>query len=81
VETAVVPNKAQFLEFIHEEVYSGARCANHLGQSLLGYFGDHFLRLVLLAVASEQKKSAGQPFFARIEKLIDQIFFHSGVTA
>jgi len=79
VETAVVLNETQLPEFVHEKVDSGARCADHLRQSLLRYFGDHFLRFGVLAIASEQKKSAGQPFFARIEKLIDQIRFESDV--
>jgi hypothetical protein len=79
VQAAVVSNEAQFLEFIHEEVYPGARCANHFRQSLLRYFGDYFLRLIFRTVASQQKKSAGQPLFARIEKLIDQIRLDSDV--
>jgi len=33
------------------------------------------LRLAFLAEMGEQKKDAGQPLFAGIEKLIHQIFF------
>ena len=80
VKTAfVVSNEAEFPEFIHEEIDSGARCPDHFRQSLLRYCGKHLLRLVLLAVASEQQKSPSQPFLARIEKLIDQILLDSNV--
>src|ERR1700675_1085398 len=79
VETAIVSNEAQFPDFVHEKVDSGARCANHFRQSLLRYFGDHYLRLGLLAIASEQQKSPSQPFLARIEKLIDQVLLDSDV--
>jgi hypothetical protein len=70
--STVVMDEAQFPEFIHEEIDSGARRPDHLRQSLLRYFGDHFLRLVLLAIASEQQQSAGQPLFAGVKELIDQ---------
>jgi hypothetical protein len=71
VKTSIVLNEAQFPEFIHEEIDSGARCPDHFRQSLLRYFGDHFLRLVLLAIASEQQQSAGQPLFTGVKELID----------
>jgi hypothetical protein len=32
---AVVLDEAQFPEFVHEEIDSGPRCANHLRQHLL----------------------------------------------
>jgi hypothetical protein len=49
VETAIVLNEAQFLEFIHEEIDTGARGPDHFRQRLLRYFGNHFVRMVLLA--------------------------------
>src|ERR1700692_1896696 len=48
MEPAIVFNEAEFLEFVHEKIDPGARCANHLGQHLLRYFGKHLLRLVLV---------------------------------
>ena len=75
----VVLNEAEFPEFIHEKVDSGARCANHFRQHLLGNFGKHLFWLGFLAVPSEQQKSPRQPFLARIEKLIDQILLDSDV--
>src|SRR6202051_422034 len=79
VEPAIVLNESQFLEFIHEKIDSGARCPNHLRQHLLRYFGNHFVRLVLLAILSEQQKRAGQTFLAGVKELIDQILLDSDV--
>ena len=62
VDLAVILNEAQFPEFVHEEIDSGVRCANHLGQHLLRHFGKYLLRLALLAIACEQQQSPGQPF-------------------
>ena len=53
VKSAIVLNEAKFPEFIHEKVDPGARRANHFRQHLLGHFGEHFLRLGILAIASE----------------------------
>src|SRR5579859_435937 len=37
------------------------------------------MRLVLFAVTGKQEKSAGEPFLARIEQLIDQVSLDSDV--
>src|ERR1700674_4719121 len=79
VQPAIVTNEAQFPEFVHEKVDSGARCADHFRQRFLRYFGEQSVDLVFVAVAGEQKKSAGEPFLARIEKLVDQILLDSDV--
>ena len=79
VESAIVLNEAQFPEFVHEKIDPGARCPDHFRQHLLRYFGKHFLRLGFLAIASEQQKSAGQPFLAGVKELIDQILLDSDV--
>src|SRR6202049_375371 len=79
MEPSVVPNKAQFLEFVHEEIDASACGTNNFRQSLLRYFGNHFLRLVLLAILSEQQKSARQALFAGVEKLVDQVFLDPDV--
>ena len=68
METAIVVlNEAHFPEFIHEEIDSGARRPDHFRQHFLRYFGDYFLRLIVLAIASQQQKSAGESFLARIK--------------
>src|SRR6267143_2148057 len=58
VDLAVVLDKAQFPEFVHEKIDAGPRCANHLRQHLLRNFGEHCLRLALCAIAREQQQSA-----------------------
>ena len=79
LKSAIVMNEAKFPEFVHETTHVGARCANHFRQHLLRYFENHLLRLGFLTVASEQQKSAGQPFLAGVKKLIDQIRLDSDV--
>jgi hypothetical protein len=51
---AVVVNEPQFSEFIHEHIDAGTRGSDHLREQLLGYFGKHFLRLILPAVARQE---------------------------
>src|ERR1700692_3601362 len=68
VETAIVPNEAQFPEFVHEEIDSGARCPDHFRQRLLRYLGNHLLRLVLLAIASEQQQRFDCPASLRFRE-------------
>jgi hypothetical protein len=41
LQPAVVVNKTQFPEAVHEKANSRASGANHLGQRLLADFGDH----------------------------------------
>ena len=79
LKSAIVMNEAQFPEFVHENTHVGARCANHFRQHFLRYFENHLLRLRFLTVASEQQKSAGQPFLGGVKKLIDQILLDSDV--
>ena len=79
MQPAIILNEPQFLEFIHEKIDPGTRCANHFRQRLLRYFGKHLLRLGFLAIASEQQKSARQPFLTGVEELIDQILLDSDV--
>src|SRR6202521_4617454 len=79
MEPAIVSNEAQFLEFIHEKIDPGARCPDHPRQHLLRYFGKHLFRVGLLAVPSEQQKSARQSFLARVKELINQILLNSDV--
>src|SRR5229473_3586795 len=80
VDLAVVLDKAQSPEFVHEKIDAGPRCANHLGQHLLRYFGKHLLRLASRAIAREQQQSARQPFLAGVEELVDQVLLDSHVS-
>jgi hypothetical protein len=79
LQPAVVVNKAQFSEPVHEEADPRAGCADHFRQHFLTDLGNDSLRYPFLAKVSEQQKDPGQPLFARIEKLIHQIFFVTDV--
>ena len=50
----VVLNETQFPEFVHEKIYSGPGCANHLRQRLLRYSRKHLFRLAAGSIACEQ---------------------------
>jgi hypothetical protein len=77
---AVILDKPKFAEAIHKEVDARAGGANHFRQHFLAYFGDDGIRSLFLAKVGEQQKDPGETFFAGIEKLIDQVFLHPGVT-
>src|SRR5208283_2380521 len=79
LQTAVVMNETQFPESVHEKTDSRTSRTDHLGQGLLADLGNYRLGFAFLAKMSEQQKDPGQPFFARIEKLIHQIFFVTDV--
>src|SRR5580658_564208 len=54
MQTAVIIDESQFLEFIHEKIDSRPCRSNHLSQRLLRYFGKDKLRFVLVAVSGKQ---------------------------
>src|SRR6266850_2825958 len=77
LDLAVVLDEAEFPEFVHEEIDSRPRRANHLRQHPLRYFGKHLLRMASRAVVREQQQGARQPFLAGIEELVDQVLLDS----
>ena len=79
-EPAVVVNKAQFSEPVHEVADPRAGCADHFRQHLLTDLGNYRLGCAFLAKMSEQQKDPGQPLFAGIEELIDQILLVTDVS-
>jgi hypothetical protein len=79
VQAAVVFDETEFPEFVHEKIYPGPRCADHFRKRFLGNSGQHRVDCILLAVTGEQEKRAGEPLFARIEKLIHQVLFDANV--
>src|SRR5579862_3579278 len=76
----IVLDEAQFTEFIHEKIDSRPRRPDHLGQRLLGYFGERLLEIAWLSITREQQESASQAFFAGVEELVYQILFHANVS-
>ena len=71
---AIVLDEAQFLEFVHEKIDPGPRCANHLRQHLLRYFGKCFVRMARRAIAREQQQRTCQT----CEKVVDGSTEQSG---
>ena len=67
VDLPVVFDEAQFPEFVHEEIDSRPRRANHLRQHFLRYFGEHLLRLARPAIAREQQQRARESFLTGVE--------------
>ena len=79
-KTVGIVNEAEFLEFVHEEIHAGTRCADHFRQSFLRNFGKDLLRLIFLAIAGEQEQGASKALFGGVEKLVDQILFDADVS-
>ena len=77
---AVVFDEAQFPEFVHEKIDPGPRCANHLRQHLLRYFGKRFVRMARCAIAREQQQRTRQSLLAGVEKLVYQVLLDSDVS-
>jgi len=71
----VIVDEAQLPEPVHEKTDPRARCSYHFRQHLLTDLGNYNLGFAFLAKMSEQQEDSGQPLFARIEKLVNQIFF------
>src|ERR1019366_10095820 len=77
--SAVIVDEAQFSEPVHEEADPRTGGADHSRQRLLTDLGNYQLGFAFLAKLSEQQKDSGQPLFARIKELINQIFFVTDV--
>ncbi len=69
LQAAIVVNKAQFPEPVHEVTDSRTGRPHHLCQSLLAHLGDHGFGSAFLAEMSEQEQNAGQSLFTRVEEL------------
>jgi len=79
LQPAVVVNKSQFPESVHEEADPRASRTDHFRQHFLTDLGNYGLGFAFLAKMSEQQENPSQPFFTRIEKLINQVFFVTDV--
>src|SRR6266576_3370532 len=79
LKPAIVSDETELPELIHEKTDPWARCAYHLRQRFLRYFGDNSVRPVFFTVAGKQQKSASEPLLAGVEKLIYQAFLDSNV--
>src|SRR6185437_10780242 len=73
LDMAVIANKAQLPEPVHEKADARSRGAYHLGQGFLADLGDDRLGLPLLAIICQQQKKSRQPPLAGIEQLVNQV--------
>ena len=63
-DAAVVVDKAQFSEFVHEETHAGSRRSDHLRQCLLADFRYDWLQPTLFAKIRQKQKNPCQPLLA-----------------
>jgi hypothetical protein len=73
---SVVVDEPQFAEFVHEETDAGSGGADHLCQ---GFLADIRIDWAFLSEMREQKEKAREALLARVEQLVDQVFFNSAV--
>ena len=76
---AVVVDEAQLPKAIHEEADTRTRGSDHLGESLLTYLRNNRYRLRLLAEIGQQQEKPREAFLARIEELVNKVFFDTDV--
>src|SRR5438105_6725973 len=77
---AVVFDKSQFAEFVHEKADARSGRADHFRQHFLTEFSHDRLRSAFLAEICKEKEKPGKALFARIEQLVDQVLFNSTVS-
>ena len=76
---AVVIDKTQLLELVHEMTDPRPGGAHHLRQVFLIDSGKYTLRAAFLAKMCQQQETPGQTLLAGVEKLVDEIFFISEI--
>ena len=62
-----------------KKLTSRSSCANHLSESFVTDVRHHRLRRIFLSEIGEKKKEPGELFFARVEKLINEVRLHSTI--
>ena len=61
--------------------HARARCTDHLGQHFLSEFSHNRLWPAFFAEIREEKEKSGEALLARIEQLINQVFFNPTVAS
>jgi hypothetical protein len=80
LQTVIVPNKTKIPELVHEKIHSRTSRTHHLRQRGLAYIRNHGLGDSFLAEMRQKQENSRQSFLARIEELVDQIFFVADVS-
>ena len=73
MDAAVVFDKSQPAESIHEKADARTRSSNHFGKRLLRDRRNLRFRLTRLTIFGHQEKNSGQTFLTGVEKLIDKV--------
>jgi len=81
LHVAVVLNETEFSKFVHEGVDARPRGAHHFRERRLADLRYDRLGFSRLAEIRHEQEQSGQTLLARIEKLIDQIFFNTCIPA
>ena len=76
---AVVLDEAEIAELVHEEIDARPGRADNLRERFLRHLRDR-QRLIPLPVARQQQQDTGEPLFARVEQLVDQVLLHTDVS-
>ena len=74
---AVVIDKPQFSELVHEMTDPRPGSAHHLRQVFLIDSGEDTLGAAFLAKIRQQQETPGQTLLAGVEELVDEILFNS----
>src|SRR4029079_7387979 len=70
---AVIADKTQLPEPVHEKADARTGGSYHLSQRFLAYLSEDRFRLAFLAIIRQQEQESRQPPLAGIEQLVDQI--------
>ena len=76
---AIVADEAKVPELVHKIAHARACRADHIRQRFLTELSHNRLWLAFFAEVREEKEKSGEPLLARIEQLIDQVFFNPTV--
>src|SRR5450631_692604 len=79
LDVPVITDEAKLAELVHEMADARSGGANHLRQCLLADIRSDRLWRTFLAKMRQQQEHASEPPLARIEKLVDQVFFNTAV--
>ena len=77
---AVVIDKAQPLELIHEQIDPLPGCTDHLGQAFLIDVGNYRFGSAFLAKMSQHQESPRQKLLTGVEKLVDEVLFVANIS-
>src|ERR1700730_6818149 len=79
LDVPVISDEAKLTELVHEVADARSGGADHVRQCLLADIRSDRLWCTFLAKMRQQQEHAGDPPLARIEKLVDQVFFNPAV--